>query len=938
MSPRLLLAGCACIALAIPTASIAQDQQGEDAPVDDRRVGPDGQILVTAERIRGQVLTDQPPVIELEEADIAAFGVNSIADLVTVLEPATGSNRGRGGGRPVFLVNGIRVGSFREFQSYPPEAIRKVEVLPEEVALKFGFPPDRRVINFILKPNFSTVTVEAEYEQPGIGGYSATEQEATLLRINEAGRLNLNIEHRDVSPLTEDERDLIQTEGSVPDVAGDPNPAEFRTLVADSESWEGSANYAMSFLESGGSLSLNLTGQRTDSLSLSGLDTVLLTAPNGDQLLRTFNADDPLAVDTRVDTISSSATYTRPVGLFQLTATADASRADTTRRLERRVDTTQLVADAAAGLVAIDGPIPVLADAGFDTSTSEVWDASAKTTLRGVAASLPAGDLSTTFDFGFDWTRIESDDTRSATASRLTRGDINGGVSVSIPIADRDSGVWDAIGDITLNGRLAFNHLSDFGTLLRWNAGVSWAPTDKLNFQATYSWREAPPALSQLGSPITQTFNVPVFDFQRGETVLATITSGGNPALQAETQSDWNFAANWELPFVDNMTLRAEYTRNRSDDVSSAFPALTDDVEAAFADRVTRDADGRLLAIDRRPVDFAEVRSDRVSFGLFWRGSFGSARPGGEGGEQGRGGPPAGMRGGAGGPPPGGGQGGPGGRFGQMSEEQREQFMQFRQRVCADDGEQYLLQLAEAVERGEAPEGMEGFDLERAQRMLSRFRGEDGTIDRERLGQFRTMICSREMPGGGQGQQAAGGERRGGGGGGGGGMMARAFGGGDGRGRFFFSLNHSIELDRTVLIAPGGPVLDLLDGDSLTNSGTPRHTSRLEAGMFRGGWGMRVSGQYVGEARIDGSGAPGTTDLFFDDLATVDLRLFADLQQVTGSESAWLKGLRASLRLDNVFDGRRRVVDSNGDTPVSFQPLLIDPTGRYIGVELRKQF
>jgi hypothetical protein len=267
-----------------------------------------------------------------------------------------------------------------------------------------------------------------------------------------------------------------------------------------------------------------------------------------------------------------------------------------------------------------------------------------------------------------------------------------------------------------------------------------------------------------------------------------------------------------------------------------------------------------------------------------------------------------------------------------MSEEERSAFMAFRTRVCADDGEAFLLRFAEVVGRGESLEELPGFDQERARRMVARLRGEDGEIDPERVTQFRTRMCS--GPDGtqlaGSGSARSGARARGG--------RGRGFGrrGGDGRGRFYFNLSHSVELNREILIAPGGPALDLLDGDSLSSTGTPRHSTRLFAGAFRNGFGSRVSVRYIGKARIDGTG--GATDLFVDDLATFNLRLFADLGAVFKAEKGVFKGMRASFRLDNIFDARRTVRDGNGVVPLSFQPLLIDPTGRYVGVEIRKVF
>ena len=134
------------------------------------------------------------------------------------------------------------------------------------------------------------------------------------------------------------------------------------------------------------------------------------------------------------------------------------------------------------------------------------------------------------------------------------------------------------------------------------------------------------------------------------------------------------------------------------------------------------------------------------------------------------------------------------------------------------------------------------------------------------------------------------------------------------------------------------PLLDQLDGDATSTFGLPRHTTRLEGGLFFKGIGTRISGQYTGSAFIAGSGLPGTTDLFVDDLATIDLRIFANIGELAGRDEGFLKGLRLSLRADNVFDGRRVVRDRNGDVPLRFQPFLIDPTGRYLGVELRKLF
>jgi iron complex outermembrane recepter protein len=52
----------------------------------------------------------------------------------------------------------------------------------------------------------------------------------------------------------------------------------------------------------------------------------------------------------------------------------------------------------------------------------------------------------------------------------------------------------------------------------------------------------------------------------------------------------------------------------------------------------------------------------------------------------------------------------------------------------------------------------------------------------------------------------------------------------------------------------------------------------------------------------------------------------------------FLKGSRLALEVDNVFDSRQRVTDATGAVPLSYQPDLIDPRGRFIGLDFRKAF
>ncbi|MBW8785765.1 MAG: TonB-dependent receptor [Novosphingobium sp.] len=799
-----------------------------------------GEIVVVATRLQGQLegTIPQQPVVTLDEQDVASYGATSIADLVTALSPQTSSGRGRGGGFPVILVNGRRIANFREIRNFPPEAIRRVEVMPEEVALRFGYPPNQRVINFILKDHYSARTVQVQYQQPQRGGTSTIGGQASLLTINGPRRFNVTLNGGHTTLLTEAERGVIQAAGSVPTVSGDPDSAAARSLVARSTNYGGNATWSTALGQgaSAASLSLNAALTNTKTFGLSGLNTVLLTAPGGATALRTFG--DPLARRTDTTTLEGGAVLAKPLGTWRLSVTADGSHAVSTSLIDRRADASALAAAARAGTLAITGPLPAVASSGTDRAHTVSDSLTTLATMIGQPIHLPAGDVSTTFKLGFAYTSIASDDTRTtAGPTHLHRGDLSAGINVGIPLTSRRNDVLAAVGDFNLNFSAGIDRLSDFGTLTDWSAGLTWSPTERLSFGASYIVNQSAPSLANLGNPQVQTFNVPVYDFTRGETALVTVISGGNPALVRETQRDIKLSANWQVPILRNSNLIVEYFRNRSSNVTAAFPLLTPAIEAAFPGRVVRDPNGRLVSIDQRPVTLFSEKSSRLRYGINIGGNIGPA--------------PA-RRGGFGGF----GGGGGGGR---------------------------------------------------------RFGGSGGS-------------------GGGGGPGGAGG----GGGFGGGGFGGR----GGGQGRWNIGLYHTIQFTNAVVVAPGGPLLDLLHGDALTGGGVARHTLELDAGAFYKGFGVRLSGTYASATHVRGSGAPGSSDLRFGSLTKINLRLFSDLgqQKALTDTSSFFKNARLSVFVNNLLDQRQRVTDANGIVPLSYQPDLIDPLGRVFGIEFRKMF
>ncbi|WP_417613754.1 hypothetical protein [Parasphingorhabdus sp.] len=588
----------------------------------------DEEIVVIAERPRGAVVTEVPPVVELSEADIASYGASSVSDLLDALSSQTSSSRGRGSGRPVVLINGQRTSGFREIRDLPPEAIRTVQVFPEELALQYGYRPDQRVINFILKDNYTGLSASAEYGVPTQGGQGRSELETTLTRIGKTSRVNINLEWQNNTAITESERDIIQNAAGALVNLGD-----FRTLVAPSDNVELNANYSRAF-DNGMSLSLNGGYVYDKSRGLQGLPNGTLQVA-GDPLFRYFTEYGPLNRVQESNTAQAGLTLNGNLSEWRWSLTSDYTRAQTNSDTDRSGDISALQAAIDAGLVdpRADSFGNLLGAPVTDSARVVNQTFNNLATLSGSLLNLPSGTVTTTIRAGYDREDLDSRETRRGvlTATNLGRDKLSTGINIDIPLADENIDVVEAIGKLSVNGNLGYSDLSDFGGLVEFGFGLNWEPFDGLVFTASAIGEEAAPGITQLGNPVIITPDVTTFDFVTGQTVLAAITTGGNPALLAEKRRDIKLAVNYRPEWLDGFTFLGEYFRNNSSNVASSFPLLTPEIEAAFPDRVTRDPSCQLVAIDRRPVNYANVRSERIRYGIDFSKRFGERRRGGPG-------------------------------------------------------------------------------------------------------------------------------------------------------------------------------------------------------------------------------------------------------------------------------------------------------------------
>lgn len=166
-----------------------------------------------------------------------------------------------------------------------------------------------------------------------------------------------------------------------------------------------------------------------------------------------------------------------------------------------------------------------------------------------------------------------------------------------------------------------------------------------------------------------------------------------------------------------------------------------------------------------------------------------------------------------------------------------------------------------------------------------------------------------------------------------------ALGGGQ-QGRWSLGVYHTAQFQNRVLITPGGPTLDLIDGDSLSTSGSPRHSLEFNGGAFHKGLGMFFQGSWSAPTTVEASGLPGTSDLRFGSVTSVNLFLFSEFSMMPKltKKVPFLKGARVSFRIENLLGSVQKVTDGSGMVPISYQRDYLDPRGRVISIELRKMF
>lgn len=505
-----------------------------------------------------------PPETELTPDEIEALGAYDIGEALDRISSAYGMTD-----PPVVIVNGRRVQNAGDYMTFPPDALSRVELLPEQAAGLYGADPGRRVVNIVLKRNFQSRDGQAALARPTAGDRSTLMLDARRSAIaNEntsqlGGRLTRN------TSLRADER---------PDYLRDHPEARGATLKPESTSVTANMSVNRRLGEWQGAFSASARAQRDDSVS---------------------RRDDALArLRSQQRGLTMSAGANGEVKGWSVRAGLDGQLSRGSQE-----GLTDLKSDNRAISLNLSADRPLL--------------------------TMPAGRL--TMDLSGRVSRISSASTFAGTTTERTvdSADMRGGLSIPLlraPQAGEEAGPVN-LGSASLNlsGNLRRQTGSGGGGGV--TSALSWSPTKVVRLNGSWARFYDAPSDQQLfdapfyGEPIV------VFDFATGQSVEVLPLYGGNPALKGQTTeriavsltagpvTPWRLAGN------------INYRTSDSRDGIGGLPAVTPALEAAFPERFQRDADGRLIGIDQRSINLLSSRSDTLASGLTFNLPFGGKTP-----------------------------------------------------------------------------------------------------------------------------------------------------------------------------------------------------------------------------------------------------------------------------------------------------------------------
>ncbi|MCW4462474.1 TonB-dependent receptor [Sphingomonas sp. BT-65] len=949
-----LIATVAPTAMAAAQQAPASAQEGTPpAPDASGDVGEEieGEEVVVTGQLRGAVPGDVKPEVILNPADIRAYGASNVGELIEQLAPQLGSGAGRGGEQPVILLSGRR-SSLNEVRQLPPEAIERMDILPEEAALRYGYGATQKVINFVLRRRFQAITAEIQGETPTAGGNSGVDAEMSILKLNRDGRVQINVEYDQNSGILESERGVSRSSTSLFDTRGnitgfnggeiDPAlSAAAGTLVTVAGVPDGAA---------GGPQSLGAFAANANRANVNGPSAYrTLVSPQrelviGGLVSRTLSPTVRATANVRLEARQSESLLGLPTATLELPTGNPFSPFTTDVQLLRYLDNLGPLTRSddrknLQGQFSINGDGSPWSSKWNWSVTGDYnrnWSETHTTRgvdVRGAQALLDAGDpafnpfaplpLSALAIRPSDISRSESsraqvDMLTNGALFRMPAGEVNTSLRVAGSMSDLSSsslrsGVFRA-GDISRDIATARGNISV--PIANRNAGVLSALGNlsvTANFEVNHLSDFGRLTASGYGvnwNPINEIRLIANWTFDRSAPEPGQL---GDPVITTPNVRTFDYVRGETVDITritgGNPLLRAD--RSRVMRLGAQIRPLSDvdlSIDASYTRRRFRDETQNFPGATAEteaafPERFVRDGSGRllsidarpVNYSssqrsqFSWGINFGVSLPS-----------PAQKR-------------------------RQAEFAAFREAM------------AESRRTGEPlpPEMVARADEFRRMGQQSVFggnqRGRQAEGQRQDQGQ-RAGEGQGESRGPGPGAGRGGG--RFGGPGGGGGRFGGGGGGGGGN-RLNLSVRHTWLIEDKAVIRPGLPAIDRLNGETTRPAHLVEARSNLRFDWLRasmiGNWrsaSQRTIGPLGSTSRLD-----------YASLATLNLEVGirpADYRDL-GRKHLWLRNTQVELGVVNLFDARQRVTDENGVTPAAFAPNILDPTGRVVRLSIRKQ-
>jgi hypothetical protein len=816
---------------------------------------------------------------ELDAEGIAAYGANSVGDLLARVSPDV-DNTEQG---PLILVNGKPANGIRSVNDLPPESIERIQVLPPQAAAALGESPTRRVINVVLKQRFrqGTGTVIARGATAGRG--LSGEANVSMVQLFGTDIRNVAAYARHYEPLLEAHRDIQTQTTAVPydltgnlvswplpgteidpdlsaaagfpvTVAGvaagnsDPTLADFlpfaniantsdmgryRTLVAEQNGYGLNGNIGRQ-LPKNIALNVNANIDRTESESLTGASNTVLHVPASSPYTP-FDSDVGIArylgnpLQQESDSLRANLGINLNMQVMKWRLFSDTSlgwRRSVTDS-ERRIDTSALQAGIDAGTI---NPFEHFGEHLTGTTLSDHarargYNLATRLQLSGVVFKLPAGNANA--NINVQWTLDEQRSRTTGTnnfSRKNSREDRVANVNLQLPLLGSPQSQGFGMGG-EVSG--ASRNIAGTGTLYTYGAGLNARQGSRVNMRIGYNRQKQAPTPSALGDPLVVIDNYRTYDFLREETVFVRYITGGNPDLKVENRDVITLSGQTRPLQAVNFTLNAQYTRTIYHDPMNTLPPPSAAVQAAFPDRFKRDPDGRLYEVDARQVNFVSTRQENFSWGGNYRKSFGT---------------PAG-------------------------------------RLPGATGTVIINGVPQSVATG--------------------------TVVVNGVTQNIADLIGDNLSGPGW--------------------------------QLNMNFTHQWAMAYERLMRRGLPKVDLLDGGAGFGTPQARHRVNGTLGLARNGTGMQLNGNWTGGSHLDTGTATAPSRLDFGDWLRFDLQAFANLATLfPGNKS--MQGTRLTLNVDNLLDSKQSVHDQNGDTPLRYQRYLVNPLGRVVSLTFRKAF